>query len=201
MKPLADVLLDLKHIQYINISYISLKGLTEKDWIDFTYNIPNLRELNISNTQLSKAHYYLIFKYIPTLPLFTRLIMNNVGDISQRESYYIGQGLAKTQSLRDIQMQSICYYFLYIIDVGFDRVMFPVFTDQITLHQNITNFDFSNNPIEDQAILFLSRALNHWGNVQSIDLESIILLCLFSFFRYFNSRKIISFINRYNFYM
>lgn len=51
--------------------------------------------------------------------------------------------------------------------------MFPVFTDQITLHQNITSFDFSNNPIEDQAILFLSRALNHWGNVESIDLESI----------------------------
>lgn len=181
MKPLADVLLDLKHIQYINISYISLKDLTEKDWIDFTYNIPNLRELNISNTQLSKAHYYLIFKYIPTLPLFTRLIMNNVGDISQRESYYIGQGLAKTQSLRDIQMQSIIIYIFYIviiiiIDVGFDRVMFPVFTDQITLHQNITSFDFSNNPIEDQAILFLSRALNHWGNVQSIDLESIFLI-------------------------
>lgn len=115
MKPLADVLLDLKHMQYINISYISLKDLTEKDWIDFTYNIPNLRELNISNTQLTKLHYYLIFKYISTLPLFTRLIMNNVSDISQKESYYIGQGLAKTQSLRDIQMQSILFTFLLLL--------------------------------------------------------------------------------------
>lgn len=107
IKPLADVLLELKHMQYLNISHISLKDLIEKDWLDLNYNIPNLRELNISNTQLSKAHYYLIFKYIPTLPLFSRLIMNNVGDICQRESYYIGQGLAKTKSLRDLQMQSI----------------------------------------------------------------------------------------------
>lgn len=77
--------------------------------------------------------------------------------------------------------------------------MFPVFTDQITLHQNITHFDFSNNPIEDQAVLFLSRALNHWNSVESIDLESIIIIILYIYilYRYFTSREIISFINRY----